>query len=76
MISPPAQRVMSERAGATVSETAGSHAAHVSRPAVAIAHVAQGSSGQPQPHSGPCVPLCPRLARRSAGRAPVLSDLP
>lgn len=47
MISPPAQRAMSEQAGATVSETASSHAAYVSCPAVAIAHVAQGSSGQP-----------------------------
>jgi hypothetical protein len=32
MIPPPAQRLMSKRAGATVVETAGSHAIYVSRP--------------------------------------------
>jgi pimeloyl-ACP methyl ester carboxylesterase len=32
MIPPPAQRFMSERAGATVAETPGSHAVYVSRP--------------------------------------------
>jgi len=33
MIPPPAQRAMAERAGATISETSGSHAVYVSRPA-------------------------------------------
>ena len=33
MIPPPAQRMMAERAGATVVETAGSHAVYVSQPA-------------------------------------------
>jgi len=32
MIPPPAQRLMAKRAGATVSEVAGSHAIYVSRP--------------------------------------------
>ena len=32
MIPPPAQRMMAERAGSTVVETAGSHAAYVSKP--------------------------------------------
>jgi pimeloyl-ACP methyl ester carboxylesterase len=32
MIPPPAQRAMAERAGATVSETPGSHAIYVSNP--------------------------------------------
>jgi pimeloyl-ACP methyl ester carboxylesterase len=32
MIPPPAQRAMAERAGATVAETAGSHAVYVSQP--------------------------------------------
>jgi hypothetical protein len=32
MIPPPAQRMMSERAGATVTEVAGSHAIYVSQP--------------------------------------------
>jgi pimeloyl-ACP methyl ester carboxylesterase len=32
MIPPAAQRFMSERAGATVTESAGSHAIYVSRP--------------------------------------------
>src|SRR5207344_3013436 len=37
MIPPPAQRAMSERAGAVVSETPGSHAIYVSNPdAVAV----------------------------------------
>ena len=34
MIPPPAQRDMSERAGSTVKETAGSHSIYVSRPNV------------------------------------------
>jgi len=33
MIPPPAQRFMSERAGSTVVEVAGSHAVYVSQPA-------------------------------------------
>jgi pimeloyl-ACP methyl ester carboxylesterase len=32
MIPPPAQRMMAERAGATMREAAGSHAIYVSRP--------------------------------------------
>ncbi|MGR4871228.1 alpha/beta fold hydrolase [Variovorax sp. LARHSF232] len=32
MIPPPAQRLMSKRAGATVAETGGSHAVYVSKP--------------------------------------------
>ena len=32
MIPPPAQRMMAERAGSTVVETAGSHAVYVSKP--------------------------------------------
>jgi pimeloyl-ACP methyl ester carboxylesterase len=34
MIPPPAQRAMSERAGATVTESSGSHSVYVSRPEV------------------------------------------
>lgn len=45
MIPPPAQRAMSERAGATVSETPGSHAVYVSRPAVVAAVIAQAAQG-------------------------------
>ena len=33
MIPPPAQRAMAERAGAKVTETSGSHAVYVSKPA-------------------------------------------
>jgi len=50
MIPPAAQRAMSERAKATVTETPGSHAAYVSRPAVVaavISQAAQGRSDQP-----------------------------
>jgi pimeloyl-ACP methyl ester carboxylesterase len=43
MIPPPAQRFMSERAKATVSETPGSHAVYVSRPAVVAAVIAQAT---------------------------------
>ncbi len=45
MIPPSAQRAMSERAGATVSETPGSHAVYVSRPAVVAAVIAQAAEG-------------------------------
>ncbi|WP_351235910.1 alpha/beta hydrolase [Streptomyces sp. NPDC002133] len=49
MIPPPAQRAMAERAGASVTETPGSHAVHVSRPdtvAALITQAAEGRSGQ------------------------------
>ncbi|MFI9101807.1 alpha/beta fold hydrolase [Streptomyces fildesensis] len=46
MIPPPAQRVMSERAGATVTETPGSHAVYVSRPAVVAAVITQAAEGR------------------------------
>lgn len=45
MIPPPAQRAMSERARAIVSETPGSHAVYVSRPAVVAAVIAQAAQG-------------------------------
>ncbi|MEU0837308.1 alpha/beta hydrolase [Streptomyces sp. NPDC005969] len=45
MIPPPAQRAMSERAKATVTETPGSHAVYVSRPAVVAAVIAQAARG-------------------------------
>ena len=48
MIPPPAQRFMSERAGSTVVEVAGSHAIYVSQPnavAALIKQAAQGAAG-------------------------------
>ncbi|MCX5112345.1 alpha/beta hydrolase [Streptomyces sp. NBC_00378] len=45
MIPPTAQRAMSERAGATVTETPGSHAVYVSRPAVVAAVIARAARG-------------------------------
>jgi len=45
MIPPPAQRVMAERAGATVTETGGSHAVYVSKPAEVAAFIKQAASG-------------------------------
>lgn len=45
MIPPAAQRAMSERVGATVTETPGSHAVYVSRPAVVAAVIAQAAHG-------------------------------
>jgi pimeloyl-ACP methyl ester carboxylesterase len=44
MIPPPAQRVMSERAGSTVVEAAGSHAIYVSQPAAVAALIEQAAS--------------------------------
>ena len=39
MIPPPAQRAMSQRAGSTVTEVAGSHAIHVSKPRTVAAFI-------------------------------------
>src|SRR5206468_2404764 len=44
MIPPPAQRFMSQRAGATVNEVAGSHAIYVSRPD-AVAAIIKKAAG-------------------------------
>lgn len=44
MIPPPAQRMMAERAGATVVETAGSHAVYVSKPAEVAALIEKAAS--------------------------------
>jgi len=45
MIPPPAQRVMAERAGATVAETGGSHAVYVSKSAEVAAFIKKAASG-------------------------------
>ena len=47
MIPPPAQRVMSKRAGATVVEVAGSHAIYVSQPAAVAELIAKAAKGTP-----------------------------
>jgi pimeloyl-ACP methyl ester carboxylesterase len=44
MIPPPAQRAMSERAGSTVVEVAGSHAIYVSQPAAVAALIEEAAS--------------------------------
>lgn len=44
MIPPPTQRSMSERAGSTVEEAAGSHAICVSRPDVVAARIEKAAS--------------------------------
>ena len=44
MIPPPAQRLISERAGSAVVEVAGSHAIYVSRPAAVAALIKQAAS--------------------------------
>ncbi len=44
MIPPPAQRSMSERAGSSVEEAAGSHAIYVSRPDVVAALIEKAAS--------------------------------
>jgi pimeloyl-ACP methyl ester carboxylesterase len=46
MIPPPAQRAMSERAKATVTETPGSHAVYVSQPAVVAAVITQAAQAR------------------------------
>lgn len=46
MIPPPAQRMMAERAGATVVETAGSHAVYVSKPEVVARLIAQAAEAR------------------------------
>ena len=45
MIPPPAQRFMSNRAGATVTEVAGSHAIYMSQPAAVAALIEQAANG-------------------------------
>jgi len=45
MIPPPAQRLMSERAGATVVEVAGSHAIYVSQPRAVTALIESAATG-------------------------------
>ena len=45
MIPPPAQRLMSERAGATVVEVAGSHAIYVSQPRAVAALIESAATG-------------------------------
>jgi pimeloyl-ACP methyl ester carboxylesterase len=45
MIPPPAQRAMASRAGAAVTETGGSHAVYVSRPAAVAAIIARAAAG-------------------------------
>jgi pimeloyl-ACP methyl ester carboxylesterase len=44
MIPPPTQRMMAQRAGATVSETPGSHSIYVSQPAVVADLIAKAAS--------------------------------
>src|SRR4029077_8949011 len=45
MIPPLAQRAMASRAGAAVTETPGSHAVYVSRPAAVAAIIAKAAAG-------------------------------
>ncbi len=59
MIPPAAQRAMSERAKAVVTETPGSHAVYVSRPAVVAAVISQAAQGR--------LPGLTRLVTRLAG---------
>jgi len=49
MIPPPAQRAMSERAGATVTETPGSHAVYVSNPAAVADLITQAARATKTP---------------------------
>jgi pimeloyl-ACP methyl ester carboxylesterase len=45
LIPPPAQRMMAARAGATVVETAGSHALHVSHPEAVVDLIERSANG-------------------------------
>src|SRR6185295_10728381 len=49
MIPPPAQRIMSKRAGSTVVEAAGSHAIYVSQPGKVAALIEQAAKGVKAP---------------------------
>ena len=49
MIPPPAQRIMSKRAGSTVVEAAGSHAIYVSQPGKVAAFIEQAAKGVKAP---------------------------
>jgi pimeloyl-ACP methyl ester carboxylesterase len=51
MIPPPAQRFMSQRAGSTVVEVAGSHAIYVSNPE-AVASIIKAAAGQKARRAG------------------------
>jgi pimeloyl-ACP methyl ester carboxylesterase len=44
MIPPPAQRAMADRAGATVTEAAGSHAIYVSQPGAVAALISEAAA--------------------------------
>jgi pimeloyl-ACP methyl ester carboxylesterase len=46
MIPPPAQRILAERAGATITEAPGSHAIYVSRPAAVASLITQAARAQ------------------------------
>lgn len=46
MIPPPAQKFMSERAGSTVTEEAGSHAIYVSQPKAVASLIAEAAGGE------------------------------
>jgi pimeloyl-ACP methyl ester carboxylesterase len=53
MIPPPAQRFMSQRAGATVVEVAGSHAIYVSQPGAVVELIVQAAKGsEAMAHAG------------------------
>ncbi len=49
MISPPAQRAMSERAGSTVVESAGSHSIYLSQPTAVASLIEQAASAVAEP---------------------------
>jgi hypothetical protein len=66
MIPPPAQRVMSERAGSTVVEVSGSHAIYVSQPAAVAALIEQAAAPLP----------CAAVARRDGRFAVEWSRMP
>ena len=51
MIPPPAQRAMSERAGATVVEAAGSHSIYVSQPHATAELIKQAARSLREPTS-------------------------
>jgi hypothetical protein len=62
MIPPPARRLMSERAGSTVVEVAGSHAIYVSQPAAVAALIEQAASAVDR-RSKRCRVTCVALGR-------------
>jgi pimeloyl-ACP methyl ester carboxylesterase len=66
MIPPPAQRFMSERAGSTVVEVAGSHAIYVSQPNAVATLIKTAANGAARKTVRPAAVAAPEMASVAA----------